>query len=131
MAAIHSRLVAVGLSPRRIARAFWDEGQGIVVDITGRNPVAHITATAQKSNRTESITLAPEFGDLLAAAPVEARTGFVCNPLYKWGKRATRDVVGRTISAIGKKGKVKTWINPKTGKHRVAAGWRNWQTHRT
>lgn len=92
----------------------WDEGSGIVVDIGGRNPVAHIQASAQKSNRTETLPLAPEFGEFLVDTPCEARSGFVFNPLNGLGKRASVETAIRTISAIGRKACVKTWTNPKS-----------------
>jgi len=97
----------------------WDEGAGIIVDIAGRNPVAHIVASAQKSHRTETIPLAPEFGQQLAEVPVEDRTGFVFNPLGSNGRRANVDVVVRTISKIGRKAGIKTWTS-KGGKPKCA-----------
>lgn len=98
----------------------WDEGAGIVIDIAGRNPVAHIAANSQKSHRTETIPLAPEFGDLLKAVPVEQRHGFVYTPIDQRGKRASLEVAIRTISDIGRKTNAKTWVNAKSGKTKCA-----------
>lgn len=93
----------------------WDEGAGIVVDISGRNPVAHIAASAQKSNRTETVPLTPDFGALLAETPVDRRAGRVFNPLGSNGKRVAVRTAIRMISDIGKRATVKTWTNPKSG----------------
>jgi integrase len=99
----------------------WDEGAGIVVDIAGRNPVAHIDAGSQKSHRTETIPLAPEFGELLLAVPAEQRAGSVFKPIGEKGQRASVEVVIRTISDIGRKANAKTWTNAKSGKAKCAS----------
>lgn len=101
-------------------RLSWDEGAPIVVDIMGRNPVAHIDAKAQKSRRTETIPLAPEFGELLTETPVESRTGPVFCPLDGNGKRASVTSAIRTIGEIGRKANVKTWTNQKSGATKCA-----------
>ena len=98
----------------------WDEGAGIVVDLHGRNPVAHIVAAAQKSRRTETIPLAPEFGELLAETPSELRFGLVFNPLGEKGRRIALEAAIRTVSAIGRRANVKTWVNPKSGAAKCA-----------
>ena len=99
----------------------WDEGAGIVVDILGRNPVAHIQASSQKSHRTETIPLAPEFGELLADVEPEARFGFVFNPVTSTGKRASLSSAIRTVGDIGRRANVKTWTNAKSGKTKCAS----------
>jgi integrase len=98
----------------------WDERAGIVVDIAGRNPVAHIEADSQKSHRGETIPLAPEFGELLKAVPSDQRNGFVFSPIDQKGKRASLNVAIRTISDIGRKTNAKTWTNAKSGKTKCA-----------
>ena len=101
-------------------RLSWDEGAGIVVDLHGRNPVAHIQAASQKSHRTETIPLAPEFGAMLAETPPEHRSGFVFHPLNSGGRRTTRGSAVRTISAIGRAAGVKIKTNAKSGKTKCA-----------
>jgi len=99
----------------------WDEGAGITVDVTGRNPVAHIAGASQKSHRTETIPLAPEFGELLLAVPSDRRQGFVFSPIGEKGQRASVELVIRTISDIGRKANVKTWTNAKSGGTKCAS----------
>lgn len=98
----------------------WDDGAGIAVDLTGRNPVVHIKAASQKSHRTETVPLAPEFGQLLAAVPNEQRTGFVFHPENDLGGRASRLIAIRTVSAIGREAGVQVWTHPKTGATKTA-----------
>jgi len=99
----------------------WDEGAGIVVDIAGRNPVAHITAAAQKSHRTETIPLAPEFGAMLEAVPADLRSGFVFSPMMSNGKRAAVKAVIRVVAEAGRRANVKTWTSGKSGKTKCAS----------
>ena len=111
------------LSGLRIGESFklsWDEGAGIVVDLHGRNPVAHIQAASQKSHRTETIPLAPEFGEFLAETPVEQRSGFVFHPLNAGGRRTNRERAVRTISAIGRAAGIRIRANAKSGKTKCA-----------
>lgn len=99
----------------------WDDGAGIQVDITGRNPVAHISAASQKSRKTQTLPLAPDFGDFLAETPAEARTGFVFNPLHcRNGRPGLADAI-RTIAKLGRRANVKTWVHPKSGKVKCAS----------
>lgn len=94
----------------------WDEGAGLVVDLSGKYPVVHIAAASQKSRKSETLPMAPEFADMLTAVPVEGQTGNVFNPLSpQTHKRANRDMAIRTVSAIGKAAGVKVWTNPKNG----------------
>jgi len=99
----------------------WDEGEGIVVDLSGRYPVAHIPAAAQKSHRTETLPLAPEFAAMLAETPAEQRTGFVFNPQHERNQRSTRDTTIRIVAEIGRQAGVKVWTNPKGGKAKCAS----------
>lgn len=95
----------------------WDFGAGIVIDLSGRYPVAHIPAASQKSNRTETLPLAPEFAAMFGSGG--DRSGFVFNPLQANGKRASRDMAIRTVSAIGEAAGVKVWTG-KGGKVKFA-----------
>lgn len=113
-------LTGLWLSGFRITESLalsWDHGAGIVVDLSGRFPVAHIAATAQKSHRTETLPLAPEFAAMFAGSA--ERAGFVFNPLQASGKRVSRDAAIRTIGDIGEAAGVKVWAS-KSGKVKFA-----------
>jgi len=92
----------------------WDEGAPLVVDLSARRPVVHIAAEGQKSHKSQTLPIAPEFAAMLEATPQAQRTGFVFNPLSGGNRRASREVAIRTISDIGEAAGIKTWTNPRT-----------------
>jgi integrase len=113
-------LTGLWLSGFRITESLalsWDHGAGITVDLSGRFPVAHIAAASQKSKRTETLPLAPEFAAMFDADA--ERSGYVFNPLQANGKRASRAMAIRTVGAIGKAAGVKVWTS-KNGKVKCA-----------
>lgn len=81
-------------------------GADFAVDVSGEFPMFRIKAEGEKGNKDRILAAAPEFGEMLETVPADARAGFVFNPIDAKGKRATQDVVCRTITAIGKAAKV-------------------------
>lgn len=99
----------------------WVEGSPLAVDMSGKYPVVHIAGSAQKSRKTETVPLAPEFVEMLQAVPVDERVGFVFRPLTGPRRRPSSAVATETISAVGKEAGVKVWTHPKTGKVKFAS----------
>lgn len=94
----------------------WDK-QGTIRPIWGQGelPVLEILASMQKNDTHETIPILPGFEALLRETPESDREGWVFNPeslqsrigRKKKHERPNADWVGRIISRIGKKAKIK------------------------
>ncbi len=88
----------------------WDCDDLIRIQrIDSRRPTICFPGHRQKNGRDDILPLLPEAVHLLRTVPKAERTGLVFLPLR--GKRklvASADGIGRVVSAIGKKAKVKT-----------------------
>jgi integrase len=84
----------------------WDDAPGaIVVDFTGRRPMLRIPCEAQKGNRDTLLPMTPDFATLLQGVAERERRGRVFKLLDVDGTLlpTSRSVVGKLVSAIGKK----------------------------
>jgi integrase len=87
----------------------WDAAPGaIVVDLSGRRPMLRIPAEAEKGNRDRLLPITPEFATLLYGVPEQQRKGrvFKLQDIDGTPLDATRSVVGKIVSAIGKSANV-------------------------
>ena len=118
-------LKGLWLSGLRLGEALalsWDDGADFAVDLSGKHPRFRIAADAQKSGKDELAPMMPDFAELLFQTPPENRTGPVfILPRPHSSEPAPRDVVSRTVTAIGKKAVVK--VASKTVKDRNGVDW--------
>lgn len=111
-------LWASGLRLEESLSLRWDDAPGaIVVDLEGRRPMLRIPAEAEKGGANRILPMTPEFAELLAMVPPEARQGRVFKPLTADGQlvKPTRHAVGPRVSAIGKAAGVVTDQREKRG----------------
>jgi site-specific recombinase XerD len=99
----------------------WDRDDKLCVDLTGKRPMLRIPAELEKGNEDRLLPMAPEFAEFLLQTPEAERTGFVFNPLNRWGKRAAEKTAGPIISDIGKLAVVKVNTDIKSGKVKYAS----------
>jgi integrase len=92
-----------GLRIQEAYRLHWIDDRELTIDTTGKRPMFLIKAKADKGRKDRRFPMAKEFADLLETIPEEDRTGYVFSPTIPGGKRATFDVVSRTIARIGRK----------------------------
>ncbi len=99
------------LSGLRISEAIslsWEPSNGVYVDIPDDGSV-RLVFKKQKSGREQIAPIATDFGKFLLATPEADRTGFVFNPLVRYGHRvANSRQATRFISAIGEAAAIKT-----------------------
>jgi integrase len=101
---------------RNLAFTYWDRLDKLCVDLSGRQPMLRIVAELEKCGRDRLLPVAPEFAELLLATPEAERRGSVFKPQGKAGGTiASPDLVGHTISRIGKAAGVKVHTRTKSG----------------
>lgn len=96
-----------GLRLEEAMRLHWDENSGFYPDFSGKRPMFNISGHAEKGRKDRVLPMAPEFADLIRDLP---REGFVFNPqrrMAPYHLRISADHVGKVISEIGEKAKVK------------------------
>lgn len=86
----------------------WDDERKIRPVLVGKRSLLLIPASAQKSNKQESLSMPPELVEFLSQTPEAKRKGYVFNPLPQRsrGGRLPTSHVGKVISAIGALAKV-------------------------
>lgn len=82
----------------------WDQPGHITVDLSGKFAMFVIPGDKQKSGEDQLLPVAPEFAEMLAAIPLDDRTG----PVFKFGRRdqfvnPKLLAVSKLISDIGEK----------------------------
>lgn len=124
------------LSGLRLSEALalhWTDDRNLCVELTGKYPMLRIQAHAQKSRRFELLPITSDFAGFLKEIPEQDRHGFVFNPRpfrTPFDQRPLPDWVGKIISRIGEKAKVKVGENKTASAHdlRRAFGAR-WAIH--
>ncbi len=108
------RLIAgLFLSGLRISDAMklsWEYSAPFALVTSGKHPVFHIAANAQKAARDEVIPLTPDFVAFAMETPENARRGWVFNMLGEDGKNMEPQHACRVIAAIGKRAGI--LVNP-------------------
>jgi integrase len=102
------------LSGLRIGEAVnltWDDESKGMVDFSGKHPIMRIPAEWQKARRDTETPIVPDFYELLAKTPPEARHGLVF-PVVAATKNSKSPkrremLIGRIISAMGQSAGVK------------------------
>ena len=93
-----------GLRLEESYRLSWDDEAAFQADLRGRRPVFRIYAEAQKARRDEVLPATPDFVELLAQPPSDARTGPVFNLLdQRTGRRLAAHRMGEVVAKIGRK----------------------------
>ena len=106
-----------GLRLQESLLLYWDDGDEhtdrLSVKLSGRYPMFKIPAELDKANTARILPMAPEFAELILATPKEERVGRVFAPrqAYNGVPIGTACHVGRVLSAIGEKAKVKVNTN--------------------
>lgn len=100
----------------------WTDEGLLSVDFRGRRPVFRIRGEGQKSGKDQTLPMAPEFAEFLAAVPARRRRGFVFDPVAqrKQIPRMRSDSVSKVITEIGRAAKVKVAESP-AGKVKYAS----------
>lgn len=112
-----------GLRLAESLELYWDRGDKLCVDLTGRFPMLQIPAELEKGHQDRCLPIAPEFAEMLLQIPGERRTGRVFNPKAKRvkGPALLPHRVGELVSAIGKAAGVKVHTDPRTGRMKYAS----------
>jgi integrase len=111
-----------GLRLGEALNLYWDRTDKLCVDLSGKRPMLRIVAELEKGGRDRLLPIAPEFSDFLLQTPEAERRGRVFKPQGRaGGKIASPDLVGHTISRIGKAAGVKVATDPRTGKVKYAS----------
>jgi len=91
-----------GLRRKEAMRLHWTDETKLCVDLTNRRPMMRIQANSDKGRVFRLLPITPDFAEFLLRTPVEARRGFVFNPLtYPPGPRRT-GWHRPTVSHVGK-----------------------------
>ena len=106
-----------GLRLGDICDLYWGTGRGHTIDLNGRRPMFVIRGELEKGNRDRLLPMAPEFAELLAQVPTEARKGRVFRPAARRKDTQTpqRHRVGELIGAMGEAAGIIVDTDPKTG----------------
>lgn len=110
----------------------WTDDSHLAVDFSHKRPMFRIQAHAEKGRRFRLLPMTPDFAEFLAKTPVKERRRFVFNPLTrprskrKGSHRPLAQHVGKVVTALGKKAKVKVADNKFASLHdfRRAFGFR-------
>lgn len=114
------------LSGLRLSEAlglYWDRGDRLCVDLSGKRPILRIPAELEKGNQDRLLPMAPDFAEFLLAVPEAGRRGRVFRLAdCKGNERSlSENWVSRVISRIGEAAGVKVNTDPKTGKIKYAS----------
>lgn len=110
-------LTGLWLSGMRLSESidlWWDREDKQHFDFSGNRPMIVIPAETEKGGRDRRIPLTPDFAEFLEGLPGD-RTGRV----FKFKMSRSPDVVGRTVSEIGKAAGVK--VSEAAGKVKYAS----------
>lgn len=97
-------LLGLWWSGLRITEAYhlrWTDDRMVAVDLRGKRPMFVIKAEANKNRKDQRFPLAPKFAEMLCSIADADREGLVFKPTLR-GRPASRNVVGRIVSAIGR-----------------------------
>lgn len=84
----------------------WDVPDTIRIDTTGRFVMLRINAANEKGHRDRLYPVAPEFADMILAAPEEQRTGHFFRPLGTRGGVVKYHAVCKTVCNVGQQANV-------------------------
>jgi len=108
------------LSGLRLGEALqlsWDGDAAFAIDLRGKRPVFKIASEAQKSRRTQTLPLTPDFAQWLLDTPMDQRSGAVFRlGTRPNGKPYTTDEAGCIVTRIGKRAGVVVHRSTKTVK---------------
>jgi integrase len=115
-----------GLRLSESLELWWDRGDKLRIDLSGKHPMLRVRSELEKGNRDRVMPLAPEFCRFLLETPEDERTGpvFALQPIAVAGGRSRGvddpEWVGTICRRIGKMAGVVVDVNA-TGKVKYAS----------
>jgi integrase len=106
-------LTGLYLSGLRISDAMkvsWEWSSPFALVMSGKHPVFHIAANAQKAPRDEVVPLTPDFAAFVMETPENARKGWVFNILDDDERNMSPHHASRVIAKIGRRAAIQ--VNP-------------------
>jgi integrase len=110
-----------GLRLEESLNLYWNRGDRLHIDLSGKRPRLVIPAELEKGNQDRLLPIVPDFAAFLLATPEAERRGPVFRPLMPSGNRATAEQAGRMVSLIGQLTRVVVHTDPKSGKVKHAS----------
>ncbi|EDL58377.1 hypothetical protein PM8797T_27015 [Gimesia maris DSM 8797] len=97
-----------GLRLEESLKLYWDNEEGICIDLDGEYPMFRIRAEAEKGNKDRLLPMTPEFYEFLDQVPEDERTGPVFNPqaMRRHKDRMLTTSVSNVVADIGEKANV-------------------------
>ncbi|WP_154899633.1 tyrosine-type recombinase/integrase [Gimesia maris] len=97
-----------GLRLEESLKLYWDNEEGICIDLDGEYPMFRIRAEAEKGNKDRLLPMTPEFYEFLDQVPEDERTGPVFNPqaMRRHKDRMLSTSVSNVVADIGEKANV-------------------------
>ena len=97
-----------GLRLKESLNLYWDNEEGICIDLSGKYPMFRVRAEHEKGNKDRLLPMTPEFYDFLQQVPEDQRTGPVFDPqaMRRHIERMLPCSVSKTIARIGERANV-------------------------
>ena len=94
-----------GLRLSESLKLYWDQEDGIMVDLDGEFPIMRIRAEVEKGAKDRLLPITPDFAEFLQAVPEDQRTGPVFKPMpnRRHATELIRESISRLIARMGEK----------------------------